>query len=329
MKKTELRLSRRQVLATLGGMAALSSPFALFAQSDRPITLILPVGPGSGVDTIIRSASVALNKAFKRTVVIENKPGAGGIIGTSALIKAPADGFTLGVVSNNHVVYPSVYKTVPFDPIADITPISVVGATPFLLVANPKKVSATTVEQFIAELKAKPGVYNYASSGNGTILHLAAAMFVDQANVQCRHIPYKGVGPMLTDLMGGQVDFAVSSLPSLLPHLQSGALRALGVCGTTRLPSLPELPTIAEQGLPDYESQGWFAAVGPARLPDADVQRTYAAFKEAYTDPEVKKSMSIQGNNILLMSPEDSAKFFKAEMAKYAKVVKNAGVEKV
>ncbi len=328
MKKTELRFSRRQLLATFG-IAALSSPFALFAQSDRPITLVLPVGPGSGVDTMIRSASVALNNAFKRTVVIENKPGAGGIIGTSALIKAQPDGYTLGVVSNNHVVYPSVYKSVPFDPIADITPISVIGATPFLLVVNPKKVAATNVKQFIAELKAKPGMYNYASSGNGTILHLATAMFVDQADVECRHIPYKGVGPMLTDLIGGQVDFAVSSLPSLLPHIQSGALRVLGVCGSARLPRLPEVPTIAEQGLPNYESQGWFAAIGPAKLPDADVQRAYAAFKEAYADPEVKKSMDAQGNTIFSMSPKESAAFFKSEMAKYAKVVANTGIEKV
>ncbi|HEY9278483.1 MAG TPA: tripartite tricarboxylate transporter substrate binding protein [Eoetvoesiella sp.] len=328
MKNTELRVSRRQVLATLG-IAALSSPFALFAQSDRPITLLLPVGAGSGVDTIVRSASVALAKAFGRTVVIENKPGAGGIIGTAALVKAPADGFTLGVVSNNHVVYPSVYKSVPFDPIADITPISVVGATPFLLVVNPNKVTATNIQKFIAELKAKPGVYNYASSGNGTILHLAAAMFVDQADIQARHIPYKGVGPMLTDLISGQVDFAVSSLPSLLPHLKSGALRALGVCGSRRLPSLPDLPTIAEQGLPNYESQGWFAAVGPANLPSAEVQRAYAAFKQAYTNPEVEKSMGIQGNNILLMSPEDTARFFKTEMAKYADVVKKTGMERL
>ncbi|HWK71037.1 MAG TPA: tripartite tricarboxylate transporter substrate binding protein [Burkholderiaceae bacterium] len=326
MKSSSIDSTRRQILAALGAAAA-AMPFAAFSQSDRPISLILPVGPGSGVDTIVRSASQAWAKAAGHTVVVENKPGAGGILGTSALVKSVPDGYTLGVVSNNHVIFPSVYKSVPFDPITDITPISVIGTTPLLLVVNPKKLPANNVQELTALLKAKPGAYNYASSGNGTILHLAAEMFVDQAGIQARHIPYKGVGPMLTDLMGGQVDFCVTSLPSVLSHLKSGSLRALGVGGKQRTPSLPDMPTVAEQGLPDYYVEGWFALIGPAKLPADKVQTAYKNVSSAYTDPEVKKSMATQGNTILLMNPDDTARFFKAELDKYAKVVKAAGLE--
>ena len=198
------------------------------AQSDRPIKFILPVATASGVDTITRAATPALSKALGAPVIVENQAGAGGIVGTSALVKSAPDGTTLSIVSNNHVIYPSVYKSIPFDPVTDITPIAVVGTTPIVLVVNPK-VPAKNVQELIALMKAKPDALNYASSGNGTILHLAAAMFLDQAGVKAKHIPYKGVGPMLTDLLGGQVDFATSSLPSVQQHIKSGALRALGV----------------------------------------------------------------------------------------------------
>src|SRR5690606_34139718 len=212
--------ARRALLGALG-LAALGAPWLLRAESAaRPVRLILPVGVGSGVDTIVRSAGPALNAAFGASVVIENQPGAGGIVGTAALVRSTADGTNLGVVSNNHVIFPSVYKSVPFDPIADITPISVIGSTPFLLIVNPQKLPANNVGELIELLKKKPGEYTFASSGNGTVLHLATEMFVDQAGVEARHIPYKGVGPMLTDIIGGQVDFGISSLPSLLGHMK-------------------------------------------------------------------------------------------------------------
>jgi tripartite-type tricarboxylate transporter receptor subunit TctC len=324
--KSNPHVTRRQVLAAIGA-SALYAPFSSWAQTDRPINLILPVGAGSGVDTIVRSAAPAWSDALKHTLVIENKPGAGGIVGTSALVKAPADGYTLGVVSNNHVIFPSVYKSVPFDPIADITPISVIGSTPFLLIVNPQKLPANNVGELIELLKKKPGEYTFASSGNGTVLHLATEMFVDQAGVEARHIPYKGVGPMLTDIIGGQVDFGISSLPSLLGHMKAGTLRALGVCGKERTAALPDMPTIAEQGLPNYDIEGWFAVIAPARLPEDKVQQVYAAASAAFTDPKVKESMAKQGNTIRLMPPADTARYFKSELAKYATIVKNAGME--
>ena len=216
-------------------LAALAAALALGATpatGQTPVRMILPVGAGSGVDTIMRAAQGELSKTLGQPVVIENLPGAGGITGTSALVKAAPDGNTIGVLSNNHAVNPSVYKTLPYDSLKDITPISVIGSTPFVLVVNPAKVPARDAKELQAFLKAKPGAYNYASSGNGTIIHLAGEMVVDAMGVDVKHVPYKGVGPQLTDLIGGQVEMGVVALPAVQGHLKSGALRAIGVMGS-------------------------------------------------------------------------------------------------
>ena len=176
-------------------------------------------------------------------------------------------------------------------------------------------------------MKAKPGGYNYGSSGNGTILHLAAEMFMDQAGVKATHVPYKGVGPMLTDLIGGQVEMGTLSLPSIQQHLKSGALRAIGTGTATRLAAAPDIPTMTEQGMPGYLVEGWFAVIGPAKMPAAEVKRINAAFVTAFATPEVREQMAKQGNTINVSTPEFAAKFFRDEMAKYAQLVKKAGVE--
>jgi len=335
MNKITQTLTNTQRRRALQGLGALLlggglawAPRRLLAQTaERAVRFILPVGAGSGVDTIVRAAAAAMGKTLGHPVVIENQPGAGGIVGTSTLVKSAPDGMTLSVVSNNHVVYPSVYKSLPFDPINDITPICVLGSTPFVLVVNPAKVAATNVKELVALLKAKPDGYNYASSGNGTILHLAAEMFMEEAQVKVKHIPYKGVGPMVTDLIGGQVELGVLSLPSIQAHLKSGALRAIGVGGTARVAAAPDIPTIAEQGLPNYNMEGWFAVVGPAKLPIAEARRIQAAVAAAYATPEVKEAMAKQGNTINPGTPEAAALFFRSEMVKYARLVKKAGVE--
>jgi tripartite-type tricarboxylate transporter receptor subunit TctC len=296
------------------------------AQNERPIKFILPVATASGVDTITRAASPSLAKALGAPVIVENQAGAGGIVGTAALVKSAPDGTTLSIVSNNHVIYPSVYKTIPFDPVADITPIAVVGSTPIVFVVNPN-VPAKNIQELIALMKAKPDKLNYASSGNGTILHLAAAMFLDQAGVTAKHIPYKGVGPMLTDLIGGQVDFATSSLPSVQQHIKSGALRALGVGAPARLAAAPEIPTMVEQGMPNYLVEGWFAVIGPAKMSPADVKRINAAVAAAFATPEVKDAMAKQGNTIAVSTPEYAGQFIRSEMTKYAAIVKKIGLE--
>ena len=321
-------LARRTLLtlaaATLCGATGLAN-----AQStSTPLRVILPVGAGSGVDTIIRSAQVALSKALGgQPVVIENLPGAGGINGTQAVVKAAPDGNTVGVVSNNHAVNPSVFKKMPYDGITDLTPISVIGGSPFVLVVNPEKVPAKNAKELQAFLKAKPGGYNYGSSGNGTIIHLAGEMYMEAAGVDVRHIPYKGMGPMLADIIGGQVEMGVGAVPAVQGHLKAGTLRAIGVMGKQRVASLPDLPTIAEQGFPTVDVEGWFALVGPAKLPAAQVKRLHDAIVVAFADPEVKAAMAKQDNSINPSTPEVALKFFKSEQARYGELVKKAKVQ--
>ena len=322
--------ARRALIASLICANALLASASINAQNDKITKFILPVAPGSGVDTIMRASSKALAVALGTPVVIDNQSGAGGIVGTAAMVKSAPDGATLSVVSNNHVIFPSVYKSLPFDPINDITPIAVLGTSPMVLVVN-RKVAAKDSKELVALLNAKPGSLNYASSGNGTILHLAAEMFLDEAGVgvalKANHIPYKGVGPMITDLLGGQVDFGVLALPSIQAHLKSGALRAIGTSSKARLTAAPEIPTFAEQGLPNYIVEGWFAVIGPKHLSATDMKRVYAAFTAAFASPEVKEAMGKQGNLIAISTPETAATFFKSEVEKYAKLVKKSGVK--
>jgi len=298
------------------------------AQPAGPLRVVLPVGAGSGVDTTLRAAQHELSKALGgQPVIIENLPGAGGIPGTTAIVKAAPDGNTIGVVSNNHAVNPSVFKKLPYDSINDITPISVVGSTPFVLVVNPARIPVKTAKELQAFLKAKPGAYNYASSGNGTIIHLAGAMFVDAAGVDVKHIPYKGVGPQIADLMGGQVEMGVVAVPAVQGQIKSGSLRAIGVMGKSRVASMPDVPTFAEQGFPEVDIAGWFAVVGPAKLPLAQVKRLHDAFVAAFASAEVKAAMAKQDNVIAPMSPDASLLFFKSEQDRYARLAKKADIK--
>jgi tripartite-type tricarboxylate transporter receptor subunit TctC len=243
-----------------------------------------------------------------------------------ALTRSAPDGFTLSVVSNNVVILPSVYRTVPFDIVNDVVPIAVVGHTPIVIVANPR-VPARDNKELVALLKSRNGQMTYASGGNGTILHLAGEMYVDEAGARAQHIPYKGVGPMVTDLIGGQVDIGALALPSVQQHLRSGALRAIGVGSATRVAAAPEIPTMVEQGMPGYLVDAWFAVIGPKGMAAAEVQRINAAVVAAFADPAVKEAMLKQGNVINVSTPEAAQAYFKSELAKYARLVKKAGIE--
>ena len=322
MSATFQSISRRVFIAS--SATALAVP-AVLAQSDRPVKIILPVSAGSGVDGIVRAASAQIGKALGQTVVIDNQPGAGGVVGTAAMIKSAPDGQTLGIVSNNHVIYPSVLKSVPFDPVADITPIAVIGATPMVLVVNPK-LPAKNIQEFVALLKANPGKYNYASSGNGTILHLAAELFKEVTGTFSTHIPYRGFAPMLQDMVSGQVDWGVGALPAVQGQVKSGSLRALCIASSVRSAAAPEIPSAGEAGVAKYLVDGWFAAVGPKGLSADQTKRVHAAIVAAFNTPEVKDAMAKQGNTISISSPEMAQKHFKDELQKYAALVKKAGV---
>lgn len=315
---------RRTLLALAA--AGLLAPLSALAQSDKPLRVILPLSAGSGADGAIRAISTQLAKAAGHPVVIENLPGAGGITGTAQIVRGPKDGSMMGVVSNNHVVNPSVYPSIPFDAIQDIAPITLIGATPFVVVANPS-VPARNIQELVALARAKPGTLNYGSSGNGTILHLGAAMLVDQAKVDIKHIPYKGMGMLMNDLLSGQVQWGVVALAPAAPHIKSGTLRALGVTTAQRVPSMPDLATIAEQGLPDYALEGWIAAIGPKDLPMAERSRLHHAFQQALAQPEARNALIAQGYEIKLTPPEATTAFMRSELQRMAEVVKNARVK--
>jgi tripartite-type tricarboxylate transporter receptor subunit TctC len=326
-------IARRSVL-TLALSAAVNAAVPLvglslaWAQSasDKPVRFILPNATGSGVDAITRGIQPTLAKALGQPIVVDNQPGAGGIVGLQALARSASDGMTLSIVSNNVVIFPSVMKSLPFHMPDDFTPIAIIGSTPIVLVVNPK-VPAKDSREFAALLKAKPGQLNYASGGNGTILHLAAEMYVDEVGSSAKHIPYKGVGPMLTDLIGGQVEFATAALPSVQGHIKSGALRAIGVGAAQRIAAAPEIPTMAEQGLPGYLVEAWFAVIGPKGMSAADVKRVHDAITTTFADAGVKELMAKQGNSINISSTVQAQSYFKTELQKYATLVKKAGIE--
>lgn len=319
-------IRRRTVLAAALAGAAAGLPLAASAQAGT-VKFILPNATGSGVDAITRAAAPALGRALNASVVVENQPGAGGVVGLQALARSAPDGNTLSVVSNNVVIFPSVLKSLPFDMPGDFTPIAVVGATPMVLVANLNKVNASNAREFFALLKAKPGAYNFGSGGNGTILHLAGELVLEAAGVQARHIPYKGVGPMVTDLMGGQIDFAVAAMPSVQQHIKSGALRGIGMLTPQRAPVAPEIPTFAEQGLANFSVEAWFAVIGPKGMSAANVKKAHDAVVAAFNDSAVKEAMAKQGNSIHISTPEQAQAAFRSELAKYAALVKKVGLE--
>lgn len=321
------RSRRRSALAAiLGALACGLVPAAAQAQAGV-VRLILPHSPGSGVDVITRTLQPPLAKALGASVVVENQAGAGGVIGLQALARAAPDGNTLTITSNNLVILPSVLKSVPFDVSGDFTPIAILGNTPIIMVANPAKVPAANARELVALLKSRPGQLNYASSGNGTILHLAGEMFLQEAQVSARHIPYKGVAPMLTDVIGGQVEFTTAALPSVQPHIRSGALRAIGNLSAQRSPAAPEIPTFVEQGLPGYVVEAWFALIGPKGMSAASVKRTHDAIVAAFADPAVTEAMTKQGNVISISTPEQALATVRSELIKYSTLVRKAGIE--
>jgi len=308
--------------------ACIAAPLAALAQDypARPIKVIVTSSAGSTGDTTMRILGPSLEKLLGQPVVVENIPGSGGVAGTEKVVRAPADGYTLGLISNNHAINPHIIRNIPFDAVKDIAPISVVGSTPVVLVTHPG-VPAKTTKELIALAKAKPGALNYGSAGNGTVLHLAGVLFTSEAGIDVTHVPYKGLAQMTADLLGGQIEMGFAGVATVAPQIKAGKLRAIAVSTTRRSGVLPDVPTLAESGLPNYRFEGWLALVGPAGTPRPIVERVHKAITAALAQKDVQDSLAAQGVIPEGSTPEAARQFIQAEMDKHAQLVKRSGAK--
>lgn len=319
----------RLIVLVLFALFALLVPNA-GAQTDfpsKPIKFIVPGPPGGPTDTTSRIIASEMQKMLGQPVVLENKPGGGNNIGADFVAKSAPDGYTI-LMGNiaSHAINQSLYKKLPFDPIKDFEPVSQVVQYPLLFVVHPS-VPAKNVQEFIAYAKANPGKLNRASSGSGTSMHLAGEIFQSMTGLDMPHIPYKGSGPALTDLMSGQVQLLFDSIGTSLPLVKSGKLRALGVTGTTRSPVAPDVPTIAEQGVPGYSAMGWLGVLVPAKTPPAIVAKLHNAVVSALKVPSVAKTFSSMGMEVVGSTPKEFAAFIKAETIKWGRAVRESGAQ--
>jgi tripartite-type tricarboxylate transporter receptor subunit TctC len=292
----------------------------------RPIRVIVPLAAASTVDIVARSLGEQLAAAMGQPFVIDNRPGAGGVIGTGEMICAEKDGYTIRMTSSNHVISPFVIKSVPFDSLKDVTPITVVGTVPLVLVTHPS-LPAKTAAELIALAKQKPGALDYGSAGNGSALHLAAVLFTTEAGVEMRHVPYRGTGPLTNDLVAGHVKIGFLSATAALPQIQSGTLRAIAVSTPTRIEALPDVPTLAEEGLKNYSFDAWIAMIAPTGLPKSLVDRLYAETKAVLATQKMKDDFALQSATVIGSDPATTEKFFQTELAKHEKLVAAAGAK--
>jgi len=293
----------------------------------KPIRMIVAFAPGGGTDIIGRFAAKAIQDALGASVVVENKPGAGGAIGTELVAKSPPDGYTLITGgTGSHAINPALFPKLPYDPVRDFAPVSLVAATPYLmLVAN--TVPAQNVKEFIALAKQKPGELAMASSGNGGMPHLAGELFQLLAGVKLSHVPYKGTGQVFPDLIPGRVHVTFSDIVAAYPHVQSGRVRVLAVTSPTRVPSYPDVPTLAEAGVPGYEAVGWFGVFAPAGTPAPIVRKLRDAIASQISQPATRKTLEAQGAEPVANTPEEFAAVLKTDIARWAKVVKESGAK--
>ena len=307
-------LRRRTVLGAIAVCPILARSSAVWGQtlSDRPLRFILPMAAGSVGDTLARGMTSHLTQALKRPVVVENLPGAGGMTGTAQLVRAPADGSALALVSTSHVINPFVFKAMPYDPIKDVTPITVIGKSMMVLVVNPA-VPAQNLAEFVRLLKASPGKLNYGSSGNVGVTHLPAEMFHREAGVSARHIPYKGLSAQVTDIIAGVVEYGFVPVGVAVPQLKAG-------------PMLSQVPTIKEGGLASYVYEPWLAIIGPAGLTATQTQSLYGDVRTTLEQEEMRTMMDAQDMTPVTMTPKETATYFRSEMAAYGALANYAGL---
>jgi tripartite-type tricarboxylate transporter receptor subunit TctC len=293
----------------------------------RPIRLVVPFAPGGSADFVGRLVGQKLSETVGQQVVVENRGGGSGMIGNEQVAKSVPDGYTLTIGTlGPFAVNQSLFGKMPYDPVRDFAPVTLTGSASHVLVAHPS-IPVTTVKDLIALAQARPGQLTFASSGIGNATHLTGELFKYLAKVNMVHVPYKGGGPAMTDLMGGQVSFSFASMPSALPHVRSGRLRAIAVSAGKRSPAIPELPTVAESGLPGFASEDWQGILAPAKTPPEIVARLNGELQRVLGLPELKEKLIAAGFEARTSTPEGFADFIKAETVKWARVVKEAGIK--
>lgn len=322
--RPSLAFAALAALLAAAGSAEAAAPAAGYPT--KAIRLIVPFAPGGSNDIMARLVGQNFTESMGQQVVVDNRAGASGIIGTDIAAKAPADGYTILMMSLTLTVNPSLYKKLPYDTEKDLVAVTLVASAPLLLVVHPS-VPAKSLKELIAHAKANPGKLNFGSGGPGTTPHLAGEMLKTMTGLQMTHIPYKGGGPALADLIAGQIHLMLENIPSTLPFVKSGRLRALAVSGLTRSPLVPDLPTLDEAGLKSYEIVGWNGLFVPAGTPKAIVAKLHAETVKALGHPNVKERLATLGAEGVGSTPEQFAAFVKAEISKWAKVVKDAGLK--
>lgn len=296
------------------------------AYPTKPVKIVVPFGPGGFTDVVARILGVKLGESLGQSVVIENKPGAGSMIGTDQVAKSAPDGHTLVIVSSTHIISPWIYKNVPYDPIKGFTPVTKLVDSPYVLLTNPK-VPVKNVQEFIALAKANPDKIHYASSGNGSAQHLIGGMFASMTKTQLKHVPYRSSNLASTDLVAGVVESSFAGVPNALSQVPNGRLNALAVTSAKRIPQLPNVPTMQEAGVPGYDATIWLAMLAPAGTPANIVSRLNTEIAKIMNNPENQKAFYDAGVQVSLSTPEALNQLMVAEMDKWGKVVKEAGIK--
>jgi tripartite-type tricarboxylate transporter receptor subunit TctC len=301
--------------------------FAVEGQTypSRPVRIVVPLSPGGFADTPARMLAPRLSTQLGRQFFVENRPGAGGTIGADFVAKSAADGHTLLLTGTPHVISAHLYKSLPYDALKDFTPVALVASGPYALVVNPQRLQVSSVRELVAAAKAQPAKIDYASSGNGSAQHLVGALFNSMAGVELNHVPYKGSGPAMQDLISGQVSVSFAGIPNVLGHVKSGRLRVLAVTTPKRWSELPDVPTLAEAGVAGYEATLWLNMAGPAGMPAEIVQRLHGEIAKALQDPELQANFRAAGVEASVLAPEPLSAFIRAEHEKWGRVVRETG----
>lgn len=322
------RRSYMRTLAAMLGAALISGNTCSAATTDfpsRPMRLLVPYAPGGNADIMARTVAQRLSRNLGQQIVVDNRPGASGIIGIDLAAKAAPDGYTVVLVASSMVTIPSLVKQLPYDTQRDLAPVSMVGSTPLILAAYPG-LAATTVKDLIALAKARPGQLNYASSGHGSPANLAGALFIHMTGIELAHVAYKGTAQASTDLLGGHVQLAFPSITAVLPHVKSGKMKALGMTALQRSPLAPEVPTVAESGVAGYQASIWNGVLVPAATPQALIAKLNTEFVRVLASAETQERFAAMGADITHGTPAEFRAFIAAEQTKWAKVIRDTGM---